>query len=148
MTSPDPMRRLQAALEDFPQQLARATEAASSLAEQVAVGRSASETVEVGVTGAGQVVAVRLLVPKRDLDSQTLGEDVRDAANAALDAADALRAELAARLTVTQPRTDARGAFSRRIDTLLGDLGRISSQLDTQLAGLTASLPGDAAAEG
>ncbi len=145
MTTPlgkDPMSHLRDALAAYPQKAAEAARQAQELAAQAVVGRSPDELVEVVLTGAGRVTDVRILAPRRDLDSVYLGEAVRDAANAALRALGELRAEMEPAEGSPQGQLrEAEQRFESQVDALLASLDRLSSSLEAQLDDITDALP-------
>jgi DNA-binding protein YbaB len=125
-----PSSGLDKAIETFPERLAATTARVSEVATQTVVGTCAEDgRISVTVTGAGQVVDVHITPEAlRELDRVTLGGYLVEATNRALDQADEL---LASAAESTAGDIDAvMDRFARRMDALLVDLERISSNLD------------------
>jgi DNA-binding protein YbaB len=132
----DPLRRLREVLDSYPQRLAEATERVREIADQTVTGESRDGLVTVAATGAGVITEVRVgSGGQRGLDSQTLAEDVTEAANAALDAVDRLRADLTTEFSGAEHSMDeAEQMLTHRMNGLLADMDRMGRQLDDQLA--------------
>ncbi|HEX6499541.1 MAG TPA: YbaB/EbfC family nucleoid-associated protein [Micromonosporaceae bacterium] len=127
----DPMRRLRDAIANFPQQVAEAAERARELSRQTVTARSANGAVEVVANGSGEIVSVGILADRREVDSRTLSESVVDAANAALDEVDRMRAAvLPDRAAVRASLAEAERAFNQRMDDLLSRLDGLARDLD------------------
>lgn len=126
-----PSADLAKAIESYPERLGAATARIAEAATQTVVGTCADDgRISVTVTGAGQVVDVRVtLEAMREVDRVTLGGYLVEATNRALDQADELLAS-AAESAGAGDIDAVMDRFARRMDALLVDLERISSNLD------------------
>jgi DNA-binding protein YbaB len=127
------LAELRATMRAFPDQLAAATTRAQSLRDATVTGVSSAETVTVTATGQGQIVAVRFsAVALRRLDSQTLGEHIAEALNAAFEAAERLeQGDEGPPVSALEGTLDeASDAFTRQMDGLLAKLDDVERSLD------------------
>lgn len=77
---------------------------------------------------------MRIVTQRRDLDSRTLSESVTEAANAALDGVDEIRAAaLPDRASARASLAEAERAFNQRMDDLLSSLDGLARDLDRGL---------------
>ena len=122
---------LDKAIQSYPERLAATTARVAEVATQTVIGKCAEDgRIVVTVTGVGEVVDVRVTPEAlREIDRVTLGIYLVEATNNALDQADALIAG-AAEPTEVGDIDAVMERFSRRMDALLVDLERISSNLD------------------
>ena len=122
---------LDKAIQSYPERLAATTARVAEVATQTVIGKCAEDgRIVVTATGAGEVVDVRVTPEAlREIDRVTLGTYLVEATNNALDQADALIAG-AAEPTEVGDIDAVMERFSRRMDALLVDLERISSNLD------------------
>jgi DNA-binding protein YbaB len=128
VTDPRPaevsLARLRVEVAEFPRRLAEATERADQLVNQLVVGRAGDGAVTVVATGAGLIREVRLPAAG---SSDSLAGHVRDAANAALESADALRSTPGPAESGVDQALDALDA---RLDSVLALLDDLAERLD------------------
>ncbi len=126
-----PSSELDKAIQSYPDRIAAVTARVADMATRTVIGKCAEDgRISVTVTGAGEVVDV-WVTPEvlREVDRVTLGSYLVEATNNALDRADELIAR-AAEPTDVGDIDAVMERFSRRMDALLVDLERISSNLD------------------
>ncbi|HEX6473371.1 MAG TPA: YbaB/EbfC family nucleoid-associated protein [Streptosporangiaceae bacterium] len=127
------LAELRATMRAFPDRLAAATSRAQSMRDATVTGTSAAETVTVTATAQGQVVSVRFSATAlRRLDSQTLGEHITEALNAAFEAAERLQqgGEGTSLADLENTIDEASVAFTRQMDGLLAKLEDVERSLD------------------